>query len=199
LPLVANPREARLPDCAGIKLFIGGAGSSVPPSYLNVDLVPYPGVSLVADIHNLPFENDSVAGIECDAVLEHVQRPPEAVAECMRVLRPSGFIHIVVPFCHPFHEYPKDYQRWTDDGLRELLSKFEIINLGVRTGPTATLLAFLLEYVKLVSPRPFKKLAYAFCGWLVWPVRYMDTWLNNRSDARLLANHFYVLARKPLK
>jgi hypothetical protein len=74
-----------------------------------------------------------------------------------RTARPAGFIHIVVPFCHPFHEYPKDYQRWTIDGLKELLQQFEVIDAGIRTGPTATLLVVLLEYVKLVSPKPLGK------------------------------------------
>jgi len=86
----------------------------------------------------------------------------------------------VVPFCHPFHEYPKDYHRWTIDGLKELLQQFEVIDAGIRTGPTATLLIVLLEYVKLVSPKPFRRAVYVFCGWLVWPFRYLDVWLNRK-------------------
>jgi SAM-dependent methyltransferase len=197
LPLISNPGESRLPQCAGVKLFIGGAGSAVPPSFLNVDLAPFSGVDLVADIQTLPFTDNSVAAIECDAVLEHVPRPIDAVTECLRVLRPGGLLHIVVPFCHPFHEYPKDYQRWTLDGLKQLLGRFQIIDAGIRAGPTATILSFALEYVKLISPKPLKKMAYAFCGWLVWPFRYVDVWLNKKPDACILANHFYVLARKP--
>jgi SAM-dependent methyltransferase len=196
LPLISNRKESHLPHCDGIKLFIGGAGSSVPGSYLSVDLVPFPGVNVVADIHTLPFADNSVAAIECDAVLEHVHHPSLAVAECRRVLQAGGFLHIVVPFCHPFHEYPKDYQRWTIDGLRQLLNRFEVIDAGIRTGPTATLLSMFLEYVKLLSPRPLKKAAYVFWGWLVWPLRYLDFWLNRSPDARLLANHVYALARK---
>lgn len=156
LPLVPNQREARLPSCTGNKLFIGAAGSKVPSSFIRVDLVAFAGVDVAADIHQLPFADDSVSAIECDAVLEHVECPVDAVRECWRVLRPGGYLHIVVPFCHPFHEYPKDYQRWTLDGLAKLLSNFEIINSGMRTGPTATLLTFLLEYVKVLSPAPLK-------------------------------------------
>jgi SAM-dependent methyltransferase len=198
LPLVYNRKEARLPECAGVKLFLGGAGNSVPPSFVNVDLCPFPGVNVVADVEGLPFADGSVAAIECDAVLEHVQRPSKAVAECARVLRPGGFMHVVVPFCHPFHEYPRDYQRWTLDGLKELLRGFEIVDAGIRTGPTATLLTILLEFVKAASPEPLKTPAYVLCAWIVWPLRYLDLWLNGRPDARLLANHIYALVRKPL-
>src|SRR5947207_15522723 len=31
-PLIANPNESFLPDCSGVKLFIGGAGSNAPAS-----------------------------------------------------------------------------------------------------------------------------------------------------------------------
>lgn len=198
LPLLANPHESHLPAAPGSKLFVGGAGRAIRPGFLNVDLVYFPGVDVVADVENLPFKTDSIAAIECDAVLEHVRQPMNAVVELARVLRPGGLLHVVVPFCHPFHEYPRDYQRWTLDGLRELLSQFEILDLGLRTGPTATLLTFLLEYVKIVSPRRLRKAAYGVCGWLLWPFRYLDWWLMQKPEAAVLGNHVYALVEKPI-
>lgn len=105
-------------------------------------------------------------------------------------------MHLVVPFCHPFHAYPTDYQRWTIDGLKGLLSEFEIVSIGIRTGPTATMLTFVLEFVKVLSPGPLKKPARAICAWIIWPFRYLDLWLNRRPDAYVLANHIYALVRK---
>jgi SAM-dependent methyltransferase len=199
LPLLANPHESHLRAAqAGAKLFIGGAGRAIRPGFLNLDLVYFPGVDVVADVECLPFKGESIVAIECDAVLEHVQRPLNAVVEFARVLRPGGLLHVVVPFCHPFHEYPRDYQRWTLDGLRELLSQFEIVDLGVRTGPTATLLTFVLEYVKILSPRRLRKAAYGVCGWLLWPFRYLDLWLIQKPEAAILGNHVYALVRKPI-
>jgi hypothetical protein len=59
----------------------------------------------------------------------------------------------VTPFCHPFHEYPRDFRRFTVDGLKQLCGgTFETIAEGWRTGPTATMLVFTLEYVKLWFP-----------------------------------------------
>jgi hypothetical protein len=103
---------------------------------------------------------------------------------------------VVVPFNHPFHEYPADYQRWTVDGLRRFLGRFEVLDAGVRTGPTATILTFVLEYVKICAPRPLRRPAYAAAGWVLWPLRYLDLWLNRRPDAHVLANSIYALARK---
>lgn len=196
LPLIANPHEPRLPAPEGLKLLVGGAGRQTRPGFLNLDLVSVPGVDVVADVERLPFRESSIAAIECDAVLEHVRRPSNAILEFSRVLCPGGYMHVVVPFCHPFHEYPADYQRWTIDGLRELLNEFEMVDIGLRTGPTATLLTVVLEYVKVISPRPFRKGAYAVCSWMLWPLRYLDSWLMQKPEARVLANHIYALVRK---
>ena len=193
LPLIHNSRESLLPETEGIKLFIGGA---IPAGFLNVDLVPFPGVDLVANVEALPLGNGSVAAIYCDAVLEHVTNPTTAVAEMLRVLRPGGYLHVAVPFCHPFHAYPNDYTRWSLEGLRELLRDFQVVDAGMRSGPTATLLAVVLEYVKVVSPRVVQKPLYALFGWLLWPLRYLDRWLNRKADAVVLANHIYALVRK---
>jgi len=199
LPLIANPHESSLPPTReGPKLFVGGAGGAVQPGFLNLDIAYFPGVDLVADIECLPFPDRSIVAIECDAVLEHVRRPSNAIVEFARVLRPGGFLHVVVPFCHPFHEYPRDYQRWTIDGLRELLREFETVDIGLRTGPTATLLSFVLEYVKIISPRPLRKAAYAVCGWVIWPLRYLDVWLMQRPEGGIMGNHIYALVRKPV-
>ncbi len=198
LPLILNSRETGLPKCSGVKLLIGGAGSTPPPSFINVDLSPFPGIDLVADIEAFPIANNSIGAIECDAVLEHVLHPSRAIAEFARALQPGGFLHVVVPFCHPFHEYPRDYHRWTLDGLRELLNAFEIVDIGIRTGPTATLLAFMIEYAKMLSPGPLQKPVYAMLGWIIWPLRYLDLWLNRKANAQILANHIYALVRKPM-
>ena len=82
--------------------------------------------------------------------------------------------------------------------MRELLGQFETVDIGVRTGPTATLLSFVLEYVKIVSPRPLRKVAYGVCGWLLWPLRYLDLWLMQRREGTIMGNHLYALVRKPL-
>ena len=196
VPLVHNSAERHLPSSHGPKLLIGGAGSIAPEGFFNVDLVAFPGVHAVADIHALPFRSDSIAAIECDAVLEHVRRPQVALCEMKRVLQPGGHLHLVVPFSHPFHEYPSDYHRWTLNGLVEMIAEFDIVDVGVRTGPTATLLTYLLEYVKFVAPRGFGSVAYALAGWCLWPLRYVDLLLNRRSDAHRLANSIYALVRK---
>lgn len=197
VPLIHNSAEKLLPPCEGVKLFIGGAGGTVPKGFLNVDFLEMQGVDVVADIQHLPFRSGSITAIDCDAVLEHVQDATLAVGELYRVLQPGGYLHVVVPFCQAFHAYPSDYRRWTTQGLKEFLKQFEIVDVGVRAGPTATLLSFFLEYLKLPFHGAIGRILYAAAGWILWPFRYLDLWLNRQPNAHVLAHAIYALVRKP--
>jgi SAM-dependent methyltransferase len=196
LPLIANPREPKNFPLGRWNLYIGGGGGKTP-GYVNLDLFLLPGVDVAADAEHLPFRDAVFTRVECDAVLEHVQDPPAVMREIERVLAPGGYAHIVVPFCHPFHEYPKDYRRFTPDGLRLLRGRLEVVDEGWRTGPTATLLVFVIEYVKMLGPgRIWRMLAHGVLGWLLFPLRYLDLWLLRRQGSSVLGNHCYVWLRK---
>ena len=60
------------------------------PSLVNVNIGPFPNVDVVADAHHLPYADASVDAIFCEAVLEHLAQPHEAVKEMFRVLPARG-------------------------------------------------------------------------------------------------------------
>jgi len=196
-PFVMNPREPKDFPLGRWNLYIGGAGRFVD-GYINLDLLAIPGVDVVADAEQLPFPPGLFQRVECDAVLEHVRDAQRVVREIERVLAPGGYAHLVTPFCHPFHEYPKDYRRFTPDGLKELAGGLEVVAEGWRTGATATLLVFAIEYVKLLLPwRMWRRAAHLVTGWLLFPLRYLDLWLLRAPRAARLGNHCYLWLRKP--
>lgn len=167
------------------------------PGYVNLDLFAVPGVNVAADAEKLPFPDAIFQRVECDALLEHVRDPAKAMCEIRRVLAPGGYAHLVTPFCHPFHEYPKDYRRFTLDGLKELASPLKPVAEGWRTGPTATVLVFVLEYVKLLLPfRAWRVVAHGVLGWLLFPFRYLDLLLLRSPQAGRIGNHCYLWLRK---
>jgi SAM-dependent methyltransferase len=180
-------------------LYIGGAGRRVP-GYVNLDILGVPGVDVRADAQKMPFPANVFQRVECDAVLEHVCDPAAVMREIERVLAPGGYAHLVTPFCHPFHEYPRDFRRFTLDGLKQLAGdRFEIVAEGWRTGPTATMLVFFLEYVKMWFPwRAWRVLAHGVLGWLLFPLRYLDLLFLKSPQAGRLGNHCYVWIRKLL-
>lgn len=196
-PLVHNPREPQGPPLGRWNLYVGGAGSRTP-GYVNLDIVRAPGVDVVGDVRQLPFPDEIFQRVECDAVLEHVFQPDMALAEMTRVLAPGGYLHIVVPFCHPLHEHPKDYFRFTPDAIKTMTAGLEVVAEGWRTGPTATLLVFLLEYAKLLLPwHWWRVLAHGVLGWLLFPLRYLDLLLLRSPYASRMGNHYFLWLRKP--
>lgn len=197
-PFIMNPAEPKDFPLGRWNLYIGGAGRTVP-GYVNLDLFPMPGVDVAADAEQLPFSSGAFQRVECDAVLEHVRDPQRVICEIRRVLAHGGYAHLVVPFCHPFHEYPKDYRRFTLEGLKELTTGLEVVAEGWRTGPTATLLVIVIEYVKsLFASKVWRGLTHVVIGWLLFPLRYLDLLFFRRSGPQRIGNHCYLWLRKPL-
>ncbi len=195
-PFIMNPAEPSSFPLGRWNLYIGGAGR-VAPGYVNIDLIAMPGVDVAADAEHLPFCSGVFQRVECDAVLEHVRDPCQVMREIRRVLSPGGYAHLVTPFCHPFHEYPKDFRRYTIDGLKGLAGDLEVVDAGWRTGPTATLLVIVIEYMKLLLPfRLWRVFSHVLFGWLLFPLRYIDLLLLRSPRAERIGNHCYVWLRK---
>jgi SAM-dependent methyltransferase len=196
-PFIMNPAEPKDFPLGRWNLYIGGAGREVH-GCVNVDLLAIPGVDVAADAEHLPFPDGLFQRVECDAVLEHVRKPERVMEEIRRVLMPGGYAHLVTPFCHPFHEYPKDYRRFTLDGLKEIACGLEVVAEGWRTGPTATLLVFVIEYFKLLLPfHAWRVIAHGVLGWALFPLRYLDLFLLRSPYAGRIGNHCYIWLRKP--
>lgn len=80
-----------------IKLNLG-CGPSIMDGYVNVDIVPLPGVDLVADLDQpWPWEDGTVAEILASHLFEHVNDPLLFMAEAWRVLADDGIVDIRVP------------------------------------------------------------------------------------------------------
>ncbi len=195
-PYLLNPAEDIGAPLGRWNLYIGGANCHVD-GYVNLDLFAAPGVDVRADAHQLPFGDGVFTRVECDAVLEHVVDPERVVREIERVLAPGGYAHLVTPFCHPFHEYPRDFRRFTIDGLELLRGGMDVVATGWRTGPAATLLITVFEFAKMLLPwKWWRVAAHGVLGWLLFPLRYFDVWLWNSPYVGRIGNHCYVWLRK---
>jgi ubiquinone/menaquinone biosynthesis C-methylase UbiE len=81
------------------------------------------GVDIVGDAHKLPFPDKSFDLITLFMVLEHLENPEKALSEIARVLKPKGILLLTtVQYWHS-HPCPKDYYRFTEDGLLYLCDK----------------------------------------------------------------------------
>ncbi len=104
--------------------------------YVVLDKVADYNPDIVADVQDLPFEDNSVESIVCIAILEHVEKPWQAIDEMYRVLKPGGYLYVYMPFLyyyHPMKGYYKDYYRFTKDGVKYLLKDFSSLEIqGIR-------------------------------------------------------------------
>lgn len=90
--------------------------------WLGIDMQPGDGVDQVEDIQCLPIDwLGRFSGIVCSEVLEHVERPWNAVLELRQAMRRDGLLIVTTLTAFPLHGYPDDYWRFTESGLRVLL------------------------------------------------------------------------------
>jgi SAM-dependent methyltransferase len=91
--------------------------------------------------HNIPMPDESVDGVLCTEVLEHVPDPMAVWREFHRLLRPRGKVLLTTPMYWPSHEEPYDFYRYPEFGMRRLAAEsgFEVRALYPRGGVWAFL------------------------------------------------------------
>ncbi|MDA1334993.1 MAG: methyltransferase domain-containing protein [bacterium] len=86
------------------------------------------------EIHicDLPFEDNTFDYVIADQVLEHVEgNPQKAVDEVQRILKPGGTAVLTTVFMYQTHWGPKDFWRFSPDGLKYLSRDFsKIVECG---------------------------------------------------------------------
>jgi SAM-dependent methyltransferase len=182
-------------------LSIGGGPGRENPRVVNLNIDAFESVDIVGDGGNIPLQDGSVDAVTCNAVVEHVPNPATLIGEMFRVLKPGGYAQLMVPFVFPFHAYPADYQRYSMSGILELTGPFERFELCVVTGPISAMLVLFREYLRLLVPggnsRVLRTALNGISGWLTFPFKYLDVFLNRKPEAANLAAAFYYLGRKP--
>ncbi len=112
----------------------------------------------VEDIHQLSFSENTLDGLFCLAVLEHVYDPKKAAEEIVRVLKPGGRAFIYVPFLYRYHAHRsdyKDYYRYSKDGIAYLFRGCSHIEIC----PVRGFFESLLKFTPLSSLGIFRFLA----------------------------------------
>jgi SAM-dependent methyltransferase len=112
-----NPGKLYMDVGAGLRneVFDNCLYAEVYPS-ITADILVEPGRSY-------PLESDSLDGIGCFAVLEHVAHPWELIEEIKRMIKPGGKVFIDWPFLQPVHGYPSHYFNATRYGLEWMFSR----------------------------------------------------------------------------
>jgi SAM-dependent methyltransferase len=151
-------------------------------------------VDVVSDAYAIPLEDDSFDTILLTEVLEHLERPQDALAECARLLRPRGHLILTTPFAWPLHEEPRDFFRYTPHGLRYLVETagLEVVELRPLSGIWTTIslqFAYAMLRHRPRAPALVDALAVGTQR-LAWELDRLD-----RQD--LLSWNHLLVARRP--
>lgn len=96
--------------------------------YIGLDMQAGPGVDKIINAENMSERlKDQFDLVICIDTLEHVKHPWLVIEEIYKVLKPGGLAYFAVPFRFGIHDYPSDYYRYTEEGMKILLEKFKII------------------------------------------------------------------------
>lgn len=185
----------------GLTLNIGSSSKKAYENSINLDIGLFNGVDIVADGKNLPFKDNSFSLVIIEMVLEHVDEPEAILKEAHRVLKKNGEIYVTIPFVFAFHGSPNDFNRYTLNGLKRRLEiqGFKIKESGVISGPASTFSQvsryFLSTLFSFNNDFLFSLMLNIF-GWLTFPIKYLDIFLNKSKKAHLIASAIYARAGK---
>lgn len=182
-----------------IILNLGSGPRILSERVINLDIIRYEGVRIVADVLRLPVADASINSVICDTVIEHVAETKQVIDEIHRVLTPGGAAYFTFPLMYPFHASPNDFYRWTKPGFLKLLGNFEIAEAGVRSGifsALATILCYLFAALLSFGSRKFYWFLVNLSMLLFFPIKLLDFlffWLPFKSNAAAI---MYCVARK---
>ena len=193
----ANPYSERILthlsrcDASGLILECGGGDRRTDrPNHLNMEFLPYEGADFRADLHLLPFEDNTFDIILNQAVLEHVADPRRAVSEMIRVCKPGGRILTEVAFMQPLHAVPYHFYNMTQWGTEELFRERCSIEESDWFGPLSFTMEWLIDAAGITSKMPPIERAE-------WSdrLKQLDD-LVDHDALRAVASGIWVVARK---
>lgn len=163
--------------------------------YVGVDLKAKFGRNdVVAVGEYLPFRNDFFDVALCTQVLEHVNDPLKTLKEIHRTLNDKGILFLSTHGTHFEHPAPRDFWRWTREGLRKILtdSNFKVEKI-TPCGGSITAICRLLNYY-LPGPRRIRR-------YIIFPsvnklAEILDKKFGAHPKAPKLFTNFFAVAIK---
>ncbi len=170
--------------------------ASISGEYIGVDLTRHENVDVIADAENLPFCKKSLDLIVSFVVLEHVSNPFNVISEVYESLKDDGDLILSAPGVYPFHG-PPDFWRFTDDGIRKILSKFVDVDIFPSGGSIVCLVRLINLYIDMLRVGKLKYVFFAFNNILGLSLDRMS--ISHPFLYKFLIGNYVAFARKQVR
>lgn len=156
------------------------------------------GFASAASPHTVPFpDQDFDLVVTTKIIMEHVTEPEKVIWEFARVLKSGGTAFIVAPLVRREHQKPYDYFRYTEFGLRHLLTRagFHDIVITPSNGAMVTLASYAYFFQRALIPKRLQFLFDWIDNWIIEPIAFFLDRFDN-GYGRDLTLYFMVRAKK---
>ncbi len=178
--------------------------------FCQIDDYHYKDITYVCDLTDIPVPDNRYDLVLLTQVLEHLPEPKLVLTELHRILKPGGSLWLTTPLFYEEHDIPYDYYRYTQYGLRHLLSTtgFDVQSLTWLEGYYGTLSQQLANAYRSLplNPREYATGVWRFIGPLAAVVLkpafaglsllYAKLDLHNKFTSKGLCKNYAVVAIK---
>lgn len=130
-------------------------------------------------------------------VLEHVPEPQRALQQIHRVLRPGGKVLLSTPFLFPIHEAPYDFYRYTQYGLKHLLSEYANVEIVARNTDLEAIAVLVFRLIK--SDRVGMRRLGIALSCVIFVSMPLIRFLSRRIPVSQMPSGYLAIAQKPAK
>ena len=80
-------------------------------------------IDLVGSAYDVPAADATADAVISCQVIEHLEKPLDALKEAHRILKPGGLLFLSFPFLYPIHAAPHDHLRFTEFYMEQALQE----------------------------------------------------------------------------
>ena len=129
----AKIRDRVLKYCQGLGVDLGCGDDKITPQTFGIDIRPLALVDIVRDASGKLdcFDDGAFDYVYSSHFLEHLEKPVEALAEWIRILKMDGYLILYLPHKEYYTEYNPEHKQELDQetvlGWLAKLWRFEIV------------------------------------------------------------------------
>lgn len=151
-----------------------GCGDRPIPGTIGVDALDKPGcMKYNLKDYPWPWDDESVDGIHAYHILEHVFDWEKFIRECLRILKPGGYLHLKVPHasCIPSAGLLTHYRTFSYHGLEFILTK---------PNEVFPIPPFKTDFIKITwFTFPYGRKTFPLVLWIAIPLNKVISFLIN--------------------